>query len=174
MHFIPIWLQRVFKYVCGIWDIRDNASWNEFHLVAVGTMSFTSSTSSDASVKRLALVHKPEHLPMTLLYIVLNSLLVVSHFSTSLRDTKLSMWEAQLRWGGRVNCPSDSEERAWATSVNVTSTLSNSSSESVFFVSMSLNDYDSKVDNGSISSNTYAATPLFTCSEVTFIPPDPE
>lgn len=54
----------------GISVIRADASRKEFHLVAVGKMSFfphTLSTISAATVDRLALVQRAEHLAVALL-----------------------------------------------------------------------------------------------------------
>lgn len=53
----------------GISMILAQASWNEFHCVTVGTISFlslTSSRHSDVTMERVVFVHSAEHLCVAL------------------------------------------------------------------------------------------------------------
>uniref|UniRef100_A0A3P9B7K9 Ig-like domain-containing protein n=1 Tax=Maylandia zebra TaxID=106582 RepID=A0A3P9B7K9_9CICH len=75
-HLIPSFTHRGLKSFKGIVMILEMASYREFHLVDVGTISFlrlTSSTCSEANVDRLALVQRAEHFAMLLLYTALVS-----------------------------------------------------------------------------------------------------
>lgn len=60
-----------FNSAMGMLVMQGKASWNEFHLVVVGTLSFLlhiSSISLEATVERLVLVQRAGHFPVALLH----------------------------------------------------------------------------------------------------------
>lgn len=91
--------QRVLRSPIGISVMRQKALKREFHLVTDGTMSFlevTSSSSSAATLERLVLLQRAEHLPSTLRYTALHSELEI-HFSKSVVVIKFRVCEAQRK-----------------------------------------------------------------------------
>lgn len=83
----------------GIVTILEMASYREFHLVDVGTISFlrlTSSTCSEANVDRLALVQTAVHFAILLLYTALVSAQEFRCLSTSIVEIRLIVCDAHL------------------------------------------------------------------------------